>query len=227
MKFKNELYILGGTALLVIIIFAVSSLDFEIKIGGKNKQNTSVSQTNEGRPQAPVVDSMDDHHKPQPSNSTAFDNLMGKEAPDFTLEDFGGKKITLSSLKGKNVVLFFNEGLMCYPACWNQIAAFGSDSEFSQKNTVVLSITVDPKGDWKDAVTKMPELAKATVLFDSDRAVSTIYGVMTLDSSMHRGQFPGHTYVIVDKDGVVRFARDDSQMAVRNKELLAEVAKLQ
>lgn len=72
----------------------------------------------------------------------------------------------------------------------------------------------------------MPELAQATVLFDSDRQISQKYGVLTLESSMHKGQFPGHSYVIIDKEGIVRFARDDVQMAVRNQELAAEVDKL-
>ncbi|MEK7064769.1 MAG: hypothetical protein AAB973_04150, partial [Patescibacteria group bacterium] len=59
-----------------------------------------------------------------------------------------------------------------------------------------------------------------------DRKVTTVYGVLTTASSMHRGQYPGHSYVIIDKDGVVRFVWDDPQMAVRNKEILAEVDKI-
>lgn len=219
MKFKDYALLIGVNVVItgVIVLFAFSQ---------QNRTVQPAKVSNDTKPEAPQAGSMDDHHKPQPSNSGVFDGLAGKKAPDFTLESYDGKKYTLSSLKGKNVLLFFNEGLMCYPACWNQIAAFGNDNEFSQKNTVVFSITVDPKGDWQQAITKMPELAKATVLFDSDRAVSTTYGVMTLASSMHKGKFPGHSYVIVDKNGIVQFARDDSQMAVRNKELLAEVGKL-
>ncbi|HLE49689.1 MAG TPA: hypothetical protein VI791_00910, partial [Patescibacteria group bacterium] len=82
------------------------------------------------------------------------------------------------------------------------------------------------KNDWADAVKKMPELAAGTVLLDSDRSVSAAYGVLTAESSMHRGQYPGHSYIIVDGDGIVRFVWDDPQMAVRNKEILAEVQKL-
>lgn len=221
MKLKDYVILITITTVItgLIVSFAISNQ-------GKSSQS-SISSGATDKPEAPQAGSMDDHHKPQPSNSSIFDGLVGQAAPDFTLESYDGKKYSLSSLKGKNVLLFFNEGLMCYPACWNQIAAFGSDSEFSQKNTDVLNITVDPKGDWQQAITKMPELAKATVLFDSDRAVSNAYGVLSLTSSMHRGQFPGHTYIIVDKEGIVRFAKDDSQMAVRNKELLAEVDKLQ
>lgn len=219
MKFKDYALLIGINAVVTgtIILFAFSQ---------QNKSNQSQVAPS-SQPQAPQADSMDDHHKPKPADSATFDNLLGKKAPDFTLESYDGKKYSLSGLTGKNVILFFNEGLMCYPACWNQIAAFGSDTQFNQKNTVVLNITADPKNDWKDAVNKMPELAKAIVLFDTDRTVSTAYGVLNLTSSMHRGQFPGHTYVIVDKDGIVRFARDDESMAVRNKELLAEVGKLQ
>lgn len=225
MKFKREIYILGGTAILVIIVLAYSSLDIDIKIGSKKKQDSSVSQNIIGPPQAPVIDSMADHHKPKPAESAAFDNLLGKPALDFTLESHDGQKYTLSSLKGRKVILFFNEGLMCYPACWNQIAAFGGDKELSSQ-AVILNINVDPKEEWKKAIDKMPELSSATVLHDPDRSVSKAYGVLTLSSSMHRGQFPGHTYVVIDNEGIVRMTRDDSEMAVRNKELESELAKI-
>ena len=160
------------------------------------------------------------------SETATLDELVGKPAPDFTLESYNGETTTLSSLKGKNVVLFFNEGLMCYPACWDQIAAVGKDTEFTAKNTAVLTIVTDPKKDWKGAVEKMPDLAKATVLLDTNRKVSVAYKMLSLPSSMHRGQTPGHTYVIIDKEGIVRYVRDDVQMAIRNQELLTEIGKL-
>ncbi len=90
----------------------------------------------------------------------------------------------------------------------------------------IQSLNVDAKNDWANAVKKMPELAAGVVLLDSDRSVSTAYGVLTTESSMHRGQYPGHSYVVVDTDGIVRFIWDDPQMAVRNKEILVEVSKL-
>ena len=158
--------------------------------------------------------------------NTPLNDLVGKPAPDFTLESYNGDKIALSSLKGKNVILFFNEGLVCYPACWNQIAAFGQAKEFTAKNTVVLSIVNDKKDDWKGAIDKMPELAQSTVLLDTDKKTSILYNVLTLPSSMHKGQLPGHTYIIVDKDGIVRFVKDDPQMGTRNQELIAEIDKL-
>lgn len=217
-KYRGVLTVVVATALLVGLIVVVTNSNVGV-----------VSQTGSNiilQPTQPA-DPMADHRGGQTqTDSTVFDSLVGKAAPDFTLESYDGKTVTLSSLKGKNVILFFNEGLMCYPACWNQIAAFGSDKDFGNKNTVILNITVDPKKDWQQAVTKMPELGVATVLFDSDRSVSQTYGVLSLISSMHKGQFPGHTYIIVDKEGVIRFARDDQAMAVRNKELAAEIEKI-
>ncbi|MEK7065551.1 MAG: redoxin domain-containing protein, partial [Patescibacteria group bacterium] len=119
--------------------------------------------------------STDDHHKPKPVDSAVFDSLLGQQAPDFTLTSFDDKQISLKDFRGQNVLLFFNEGLMCYPACWNQIVAFGKDNAFMSNNTVVLNINVDSKEDWKKAIDKMPELSANTVLLDTNRDVSNLY----------------------------------------------------
>lgn len=180
----------------------------------------------QSQPQPSQATPVDDHHKPQPTNNAVFESLLNKPAPDFSLVDYNGQTVSLKSLQEKNVLLFFNEGLMCYPACWNQIVAFGKDAAFQNAGVTVFNITVDPKSRWSEAITKMPELAGATVLFDEDRKVSLLYGVLSLPSSMHRGQFPGHSYVLVDKNGIVRFTKDDPEMAVRNQELLKVVETL-
>ena len=166
------------------------------------------------------------HHKPKPADTQIFNSLLNLPAPDFSLTSFEGKTFKLADFRGKRIILFFNEGLMCYPACWDQIAAFGKDNSFAKVNTQVLSITIDPRTQWEQAVSQMSDLASGTVLLDTDKTVSSAYGVLTLDSSMHRGQFPGHSYVLIDEKGVVRFIWDDPQMAIRNKELLEKIAKL-
>lgn len=216
-----------GTGAILALILLISNFNVEININSKKDQASPAGQTPQATQavQGAQTDSMASHHGGVTVDAAVFNGLVGKVAPDFTLESYNGEKITLSSYKGKNVILFFNEGLMCYPACWNQIAAFGKDTNLSKK-AVILNIAVDPKNNWKQAIDKMPDLAQATVLFDSSRQVSQTYGVLALPSSMHKGQFPGHSYVIVDKEGIIRFARDDVAMAVRNQELSAEVDKL-
>ncbi len=230
MTSKEKMIIAVTTEVLVTIIIVAAMFK---NSPGKEKQNVTrttiptpvrVIQNSGMQAQASTGDGM--HGTPKPADASIFNGLLNKPAPDFSLTSFDGTKYSLNQLRGKKVVLFFNEGIMCYPACWNQIVAFGNDRGFTAEKAIVLSINVDAKDDWAKAVKKMPELAVGTVLLDSDRSVSTAYGVLTTESSMHRGQFPGHSYVIIDKDGIVRFVWDDPQMAIRNKEILAEVSKL-
>lgn len=157
------------------------------------------------------------------SVATSLDGMVGKQSPQFSLTDINGKEYSSENLKGKNVVLFFNEGLMCYPACWNQIAKFGSDSRFNSADTVALSVVVDPKSEWKQAIDKMPELAAATTLFDDGGGVSRTFNVLKTPSSMHYGSLPGHTYVLIDKNGIVRDVYDDPRMAIRNDEIFTKI----
>ena len=163
----------------------------------------------------------------QLSVAQAASGVIGEKAPDFSLPDINGKMVKLSDLKGKNVILFFNEGQMCYPACWNQIEALGSDSRFDATNTVSYSIVVDTPSQWQDIENQMPQYKKARILFDTGRSVSSAYGVLSLASSMHPGIYPGHTYFVVDKNGVIRFFLDDPNMAIRNDQLANELNKLQ
>src|SRR3989339_795650 len=169
---KSELIIIGGVGVILVLVLLVSNFNISINIG--KAESAKPSQAVAGN----QTDSMAGHHGSGTVDTTIYDGLLGKPAPDFTLEDYNGKKISLSGLKGKNVILFFNEGLMCYPSCWNQMATFGKDEELKSK-AEIFNITVDPKNNWGQAITKMPELAKATVLFDGARQASKAYGVLT------------------------------------------------
>src|SRR3990167_5703722 len=112
-----------------------------------------------------------DHGAHIASDTEKLNSLVGKEAPDFTLTSYDGKKFNLKDQRGKKVVLFFTEGAMCYPSCWNQIAAFGKNEIFRKDDTVVFSIVVDTKNEWERAIKKMPELASATILHDTSKNV--------------------------------------------------------
>ena len=203
--------VLIGIAI-VLFISAVVAASF-LLAGKSDKEHQSMDQSMDN-----ATAGMRDDSK--------FNSWLGKEAPDFNLASYDDKKISLKDYRGKKVVLFFTEGAMCYPSCWNQIVALGKDSAFNNDGTVTLSIMVDTKNEWKRAVDKMPELGVSTVLLDVSKNVSREYGVLSLPSSMHKGQYPGHTYLILDKDGIVRYVFDDPKMAVRNEELKTELAKL-
>lgn len=151
--------------------------------------------------------------------------LINKPAPNFELRDINGKIYSLKDFRGKNIVLFFNEGVMCYPSCWQQMIALTKDKRFEVENTVVFSIIIDPVEEWRKAIQEMPELNQVIVLFDIDKSVSKSFSMLTVPSSMHPGLYPGHSYVIIDKNGVVRYILDDPEMGIRNDFLLQEIKK--
>ncbi len=190
------------TIVLVTIIVSLVILVGVILVGEKSGGNSSVD------------------------NKTSATGLIGKAAPDFELEDSDGKKVKLSDLKGKNVVLFFSEGLMCYPACWDQMAKLGSDPRFNNEATVSYSIIMDQKSEWQKAFDKMPELRSTKVLFDVYGVASKTYNTLDLESSMHRGRIPGHTYFLIDKEGIIRYFFDDPQMGIRNDQIYQELQKI-
>ena len=45
-------------------------------------------------------------------------------------------------------------------------------------------------------------------------------------SSMHKGSLPGHTYIVLDKDAVVRYVFDDPNMAIANDMLFGKIEEL-
>jgi peroxiredoxin Q/BCP len=155
-----------------------------------------------------------------------FGKLIGKSAPDFTLPSYKGSPTSLSSLRGKKVVLFFNEGIVCYPACWNQVAALGTDKGLNNDQIATVSIVPDQRDEWIKAVKQQPDLGKETLLLDVGAGISKSYGVLDLESSMHKYEKPGHTYVVLDQKGVVRYTFDDPTMAIQNDRIKKELAKI-
>lgn len=156
----------------------------------------------------------------------SFNDLVGKPLPQFSLQDRNGTTYSSDSLKGKNVILFFNEGIMCYPACWNQMVSLATDPRFNTADIAAFSVVIDSPSDWQSAIRKMPDLGKATVLFDTDKSVSRSMGMLTMPSSMHYGSYPGHSFVLVDKQGIVRSVFDDPNMGIDNERVAAELQKL-
>lgn len=164
---------------------------------------------------------------PSPRQSSAvLTAMVGKTAPDFNLPDQTGQTVSLNSLRGKKVVLFFNEGITCYPACWNQMAALATDAALNGSGVVSLSVVVDKPSQWTEAFKQMPDLAKGRILFDTSKEVSGRYGVLSLPSSMHRGMAPGHTYVLIDQKGIVRDIKDNPPMTVINDQIKKDLEKM-
>ncbi|MBI2443868.1 MAG: redoxin domain-containing protein [Candidatus Magasanikbacteria bacterium] len=218
---KTNAIVLGIIAGITVVIVAA--------IGMFSRGGNPESSAREGSSAPPAAaDSMADHHGggAPPPPAVPLDALVGKPLPDFTLADRDGKIYNKETLRGKTAVLFFNEGLMCYPACWQQIAGLAADPRLQRADAVMLSVVIDPPGEWQRAINKMPELGKANVLFDANSTVSRQLGMLTAPSSMHYGSFPGHTYLVIDKEGVIKHVYDDPRMALHNDQLVEELKKL-
>lgn len=99
---------------------------------------------------------------------------VGTLAPDFTLPSQEGEPIQLSKLRGKWVVLYFYPKDMT-PGCSLEARNFAKDqAEYTQRNAIVLGVSVDSVDSHKQFCTK--ENLTFKLLADTDRKVSEAYG---------------------------------------------------
>ncbi len=138
---------------------------------------------------------------------------VGDHAPDFSLVDANrGETLSLEQLRGRSrVLLFFFEGIMCQP-CWDQLRDFERvDEEFRKLGIEVVGVTVDPLRPLA-AKTRQEGLG-LPVLFDGGARVSRQYDTLAF-GSMHPGQRPGHTFILVGREGTVLWRQDFREMYV-------------
>ena len=143
---------------------------------------------------------------------------VGAPAPDFTLPSTNGTDVTLSRLRGKNVLLAFFP-LAFTKTCTEEMCSFTEDSSrFRDANTVVLPISVDSIPTLREF--KAKERISVDLLSDFKREVSRRYGTLIEDKF-----FSNRAYVLVDPSGVVRWAFSEDTPSTRreNQELLAQL----
>lgn len=127
---------------------------------------------------------------------------VGDQAPDFTLTDDRGDALTLSSLRGRSVVLHF------FPAAFSEVCTrqfrelADASAPYTGAHAALLAVSVD---DAPTLAAFRESVGAADVTFLSDAAprgaVSGAYGVFIPD----RGHSWRATFVI-DAHGVVRHA---------------------
>ncbi|HEU5303418.1 MAG TPA: redoxin domain-containing protein [Gemmatimonadales bacterium] len=143
---------------------------------------------------------------------------VGTLAPDFTLPSTSGTDVTLSSLRGKNVLLAFFP-LAFTKVCTQEMRSFTEDyGRFRDANTEVLPISVDSVPTLREF--KGKEGISVDLLSDFRREVSRRYGTLLEDKF-----FSNRAYVLVGPDGRVRWAHAEDTPGTRreNRELLAHL----
>ncbi len=119
----------------------------------------------------------------------------GAPAPDFTLTSDSGESVTLSSLRGKDVVLYFYPKDDT-PGCTAQACGIrDAYKEFEDAGAVVLGVS--PDGEASHSTFKDKYDLPFTLLADTDHAVADAYGVWGEKS------YAGKTYMGVDRSTFV------------------------
>jgi len=127
----------------------------------------------------------------------------GDKAPDFSAPTSGGGKLSLTELKGKNVILYFYPKDDT-PGCTKEACAFRDHfADFKKKGAVVLGVSVDPVKSHDKFVRKFD--LPFTLLADEDKKIVEAYGVWGQKSFMGRKYMGIHRVTfLIGPDGMIR-----------------------
>lgn len=126
----------------------------------------------------------------------------GDPAPDLALTDEAGTPFKLSSLKGRNVVLYFYPKADT-PGCATQACEFRDQSkDFEKLDAVIIGISPDQEKAQSKFKSKFD--LPFTLLADYDHAGADAYGVWK-EKSMYGKKYMGveRTTFLIDKQGKV------------------------
>jgi len=112
-------------------------------------------------------------------------------APDFTLQDMSGKKVSLSGLKGSVVLLDF-WATWCPPCRESMPGLERLHKTYGSRGLTVLAISMD-EGGWDDVKSFMDENRITFSVLQGTEDVSTKYQVRMIPA-----------IYLVDKQGVIR-----------------------
>ena len=147
----------------------------------------------------------------------------GNKAPDFTALDQNGKKVKLSSFKGKkNIVLYFYPKDMT-PGCTTQACDF-RDQLKKFKNTVILGVSIDSQERHQKFIEKYD--LPFSLLADTDKKVVQKYGVWQ-EKKLYGKTFMGivRTTFLIDKTGTVKKIFPKVKVKTHIEEVLKELTE--
>jgi len=144
----------------------------------------------------------------------------GDLAPDFSANTNGGGSVSLSELKGKNVILYF------YPrdntlGCTKEACAFRDDyAALKRRGVVLLGVSTDSVKSHDKFAEK--HRLPFVLVSDEDRSIVRAYGVWGEKSFMGR-RFPGTHRVtfLIGPDGRIKKIWRAVKPAEHSKEALA------
>ncbi len=128
----------------------------------------------------------------------------GQAAPDFSLYDSDKNKVTLSELKGKNVVLLFFPQAFT-GVCTKELCSIRDGiADYNNVNAQVLGISVDSV--FTLAKFKEAEGYNFPLLSDFNKTVSEQYDTIYHDWILDMKGVSKRSAFVIDKEGIVRYA---------------------
>jgi peroxiredoxin Q/BCP len=146
----------------------------------------------------------------------------GQKAPDFTLPAHDGTSVTLSALRGKNVVLYFYPKDDT-PGCTTEACHFRDHlGQLTSHGAVVLGVSADSLERHQKFADKYD--LNFQLLSDTDHKVLEAYGAWQLKKNYGK-EYWGivRSTFLIDKEGVVRKAWPRVTVQRKNKD--GEVTK--
>ncbi|GAA4449402.1 peroxiredoxin [Rurimicrobium arvi] len=129
---------------------------------------------------------------------------VGQTAPDFTLFNTEKKEVTLSALRGKNVVLVFFP-LAFTSVCTAELCALRDNiSQYVALNATVLGISVDSLFTLDKF--KSEQNINFDLLSDFNKNVSETYGTIYEQFAFGMKGVSKRSAFVVDKEGIIRYA---------------------
>jgi len=123
---------------------------------------------------------------------------VGENAPDFTLRDQDGEKVSLSDYRGRKVMLVFYPGDFS-PVCGDQLSIYQEvKPELEAKGLELVGISVDSFFAHKAFQEKLGIDTRLLSDFEPKGEVARAY-----DSYVEKMGFADRTLVLVDEDGKV------------------------
>jgi peroxiredoxin Q/BCP len=145
---------------------------------------------------------------------------VGEEAPNFTLHNQDGERVTLSDFRGRNVVVYFYPKADT-PGCTTQACGVRDRrGDYEQANAVVLGLSPDPVSALKKFAEKYG--LAFTLLSDEGHEVAERYGVW-VKKSMYGRQYMGNerTTFVVSPDGRITHVFHKVKPAEHDQTVLA------
>ncbi len=193
-RYRKRLFLPGGMLLLLAVVVVTGIL-------AAPGCTPSTQDTTRGRPPGPLVPT---ELSPAPE--------AGRLAPDFTLTDLDGNRVTLSEYRGK--VVFINFWASWCPACRAEMPEIEAVyQEYKDKDVVIVGVDIM---ETEDKVRQFVEQGgySWTFVIDTTGEVSNNYGITAIPTSF-----------FIDREGIIRAVKIGSMTKRAMEARLAEAMR--